>query len=108
METVLLHQPSSDRDRCRTFLFKGKNCIGSGKNEKSAPIAIGVKLRSQLETERADGERIGAELSELKQNFALVTEPSQKLAPDAATILSQLARQAQKIYRNAGVMLRKF
>jgi hypothetical protein len=26
----------------------------------------------------------------------------------AATILSQLARQAQKIYRNAGVMLRKF
>jgi ABC-type transporter Mla subunit MlaD len=51
---------------------------------------------------------IGAELSELKQNFAPAAEHSQKLTPDAATILSQLARQAQKIYRNAGVMLRKF
>jgi hypothetical protein len=48
------------------------------------------------------------ELSELKQNFAYATGHSQKLTPDAATILSQLARQAQKIYRNAGVMLRKF
>jgi hypothetical protein len=38
-------------------LFKGKNCIGFGKNEKSAPIAISVKLRSQLETERADRDR---------------------------------------------------
>jgi ABC-type transporter Mla subunit MlaD len=66
------------------------------------------ELWSQLETERADGERIGAELSELKQNFAYAAEHSQKLTPDAATILSQLARQAQKIYRNAGVMLRKF
>ncbi len=38
----------ADRDRCRTFLFKGENCIGSGKNEKSAPIVIGMELRSQL------------------------------------------------------------
>jgi hypothetical protein len=68
----------------------------------------GVEFGSQLETERADGERIGAELSELKQNFAYAAEHSQKLTPDAAAILSQLARQAQKIYRNAGVMLRKF
>ena len=76
--------------------------------KRKAPIAIGVKLPSQLETERADGEMIGAELSELKQNFAPAAEHSQKLTPDTATILSQLARQAQKIYRNAGVMLRKF
>jgi hypothetical protein len=73
-----------------------------------APIAIGVKLRSQLETERANRERIGAKLSELKQNFGPVAILSKKLTPDAATILSQLARQAPKIYRNAGVMLRKF
>ncbi len=76
--------------------------------KRKAPIAIGVKLRSQLKTERADGERIGAELSEVKQNFAYAADHSQKLTPDATTILSQLARQVQKIYRNAGVMLRKF
>jgi hypothetical protein len=62
----------------------------------------------QLETERADRERIKAKRSSLNRNSAPTAEPSQKLAPDAATILSQLARQAQKIYRNAGVMLRKF
>jgi hypothetical protein len=44
----------------------------------------------------------------LKQNFAPAATLPEKLTPDAATILSQLARQAQKIYRNAGVMLRKF
>jgi hypothetical protein len=43
-----------------------------------------------------------------KQNSAPAATLSEKLTPDAATILSQLARQAQKIYRNAGVMLRKF
>jgi uncharacterized protein (DUF3084 family) len=47
-----------------------------------------VELRSQLETKRADREKIGAELSELKQNFAYAAEHSQKLTPDAATILS--------------------
>jgi hypothetical protein len=35
-----------------------------------ALIAIGVKLRSQLETERADRERIEAKRSSLNQNFA--------------------------------------
>jgi uncharacterized membrane-anchored protein YhcB (DUF1043 family) len=44
----------------------------------------------------------------LQKNFAPAAELFQKLTPDAATILSQLARQAQKIYRNAGVMLKKF
>jgi hypothetical protein len=33
-----------DRDRCRTFWLKRKNCIGSGKNKKLAPIVIGVDL----------------------------------------------------------------
>jgi hypothetical protein len=55
-----------------------------------------ASLRSQLETERADGERIGAELSELKRNFAPVAEHSQKLTPDAATILSQLRAKRKK------------
>ena len=57
---------------------------------------MGVELRSQLDTERADREQIEAELSEGKENSAPVTEHSQKLAPDVAAILS-LARQAQKI-----------
>jgi hypothetical protein len=50
-----------------------------------------------FETERADRESFVPILSELKENFAPATELFQKLTPDAATILSQLARQAQKI-----------
>jgi hypothetical protein len=38
----------ADRDQWRTIWLKRKNCIGSGKNKKSAPIAIGVELRSRL------------------------------------------------------------
>jgi uncharacterized protein (DUF3084 family) len=55
-----------------------------------------MELRSQLETERADRENTEAELSELKQNSAVAATLLEKLTPDAATILSQLARQAQK------------
>jgi hypothetical protein len=44
----------------------------------------------------------------LKQNSVPAATLPEKSTPDVATILSQLARQAQKIYRNAGVMLRKF
>jgi hypothetical protein len=66
------------------------------------------ELRSQLETERTSRERIWAKLSELKQNFAYAATLSKKLTLDATTILNQLAHQAPKIYRNAGVMLRKF
>jgi hypothetical protein len=62
----------------------------------------------RFERERTDRERIEAKRSSLNQNPAPAATLSQKLVPDAATILSQLARQAQKIYRNAGVMLRKF
>jgi hypothetical protein len=64
--------------------------------KRKTPIAIGVKLRSQLETERVDRERIGAELLELKQNFAPAAEHSQKLTPDAATIFSQLRGRRKK------------
>jgi len=54
------------------------------------------ELRSQLETERADREEIKAELSELKQNSAPAATLSEKLTPDAATILSQLRARRKK------------
>jgi predicted RNase H-like nuclease (RuvC/YqgF family) len=55
------------------------------------------ELRSELEKERVSREEIEAELSKLKQNSAPAATLSGKLTPDAATILSKLARQAQKI-----------
>jgi hypothetical protein len=54
------------------------------------------ELRSQLETESADREKIEAKLSELKQNFAPAATLSEKLTPDAATILSQLRVKRKK------------
>jgi hypothetical protein len=54
------------------------------------------ELRSQLETERADREKIEAELSEPKQNSAPAATVSEKLTPDAATILSQLRARRKK------------
>jgi chromosome segregation ATPase len=54
------------------------------------------ELRSQLETERADREGIEAELSELKQISAPAATLSEKLTPDAATILSQLRARRKK------------
>jgi len=54
------------------------------------------ELRSQLETERADREEIEAELSELKQISAPAATLSEKLTPDAATILSQLRARRKK------------
>jgi hypothetical protein len=50
-----------------------------------------------FETELASRETIEAKQSSLKQNFVPAAEHSQKLTPDVATILNQLARQAQKI-----------
>ncbi|HYO05835.1 MAG TPA: hypothetical protein VER14_02490 [Phototrophicaceae bacterium] len=55
-----------------------------------------MELRSQLETERADREEIEAELCELKQNSAPAATVSEKLTPDAATILSQLQARRKK------------
>ncbi len=71
--------------------------LGNSRTEKASLKQELVELRSQLETERANRERIGAELSDLQKNSASVAELSQKLTSDATTILSQLARQAQKI-----------
>ncbi len=59
-------------------------------------------MRSQLEIERADRKEFEAELSKLKQNFAVVATLSEKLTLNAVTILSQLARQAQKIKNRFG------
>jgi ABC-type transporter Mla subunit MlaD len=55
-----------------------------------------TELRSQLETERADRQKIEAGLSKLKQNSAPAAAHSQKLTPDAATILSQLRARRKK------------
>jgi chromosome segregation ATPase len=54
------------------------------------------ELLSQLETEHADREEIEAELSALKQNSAPAATLSEKLTPDAATILSQLRARRKK------------
>jgi cell division protein FtsB len=54
------------------------------------------ELRSQLETERADREEIEAELFEVKQNSVPAATLSEKLTPDAATILSQLRARRKK------------
>ncbi|MEG4521154.1 MULTISPECIES: hypothetical protein [unclassified Microcoleus] len=50
-----------------------------------------AELRSQLATERADREEIEAQLSELKQNSAPVTN-----LPDAADLLNQLKAKRKK------------
>ena len=71
--------------------------LGNSRTEKALLKQELMELRSQLETERADWEETEAELFELKQNSAPAATVSEKLTPDAATILSQLARQAQKI-----------
>ena len=70
--------------------------LGNSENEKESLKQKVQELRSQLETERADREEIEAELSELKQNSAPAATLSQKLTPDAATILSQLRAKRKK------------
>jgi DNA repair exonuclease SbcCD ATPase subunit len=60
------------------------------------------ELRSQLETERTDREEIEVELSELKENFAPAATLSEKLTPDAATILSQLRTRRKKSIATLG------
>src|SRR4028118_288714 len=55
-----------------------------------------TSLRSQLAAERADRLEIEAELSKLKQNSAPAATLSEKLTPDAATILSQLRARRKK------------
>jgi uncharacterized protein (DUF3084 family) len=70
--------------------------LGNSATEKKSLKQEFVELRSQLETERADRKQIEAQLSELKQNSALAATLSEKLAPDATTILSQLRARRKK------------
>jgi len=77
--------------------------LAKQKQDYAAQLAISKQfnqqlqdLRSQLETERADREEIEAEPSELKQNSVPVARLSEKLIPDAATILSQLRASRKK------------
>jgi predicted nuclease with TOPRIM domain len=72
--------------------------LGNSESEKEFFRQQVQELRSQLETERASREEI--------TNLAPIAIGVE--FPNAVKILSQLSRQAQKIYRNAGVMLRKF
>jgi uncharacterized coiled-coil DUF342 family protein len=70
--------------------------LGNSESEKESLKQEVQELRSQLETERTSREEIDAELSELKQNSAPAATVSEKLTPDAATILSQLRTQRKK------------
>jgi ABC-type transporter Mla subunit MlaD len=70
--------------------------LGNSKSEKEFFRQELQELWSQLEAERADREEIGTELSELKQNSAPTARLSEKLTPDAATILSQLRARRKK------------
>jgi len=70
--------------------------LGNSRTEKVLLKQELMELRSQLETERASREEIEAELSELKQNSAYAATVSEKLTPDAATILSQLRAKRKK------------
>ena len=54
------------------------------------------ELRSQLEPERVEREEIEVQLSELNQNSVPAARLSEKLTPDAATILSQLRARRKK------------
>ena len=70
--------------------------LGNSESEKESLKQEVQELRSQLETKRADRGEIEAELSELKQNSAPAARISEKLTPDAATILSQLRAKRKK------------
>jgi hypothetical protein len=55
-----------------------------------------AELRSQLETERASREKIEAELSKKEKNSSPAVTLSEKLTPDAGTILSQFRAKRKK------------
>jgi len=82
-------------------IFKDKLAVAQAKNQRlhndlNSLQAQVAELRSQLETERASQEKIGAERSSLKENSAPAVEPSKKLTPDAARILSELRARRKK------------
>jgi len=82
-------------------IFKDKLAVAQAKNQRLQNElgnlqAQVTELRSQLETKRASRGEIEAELSELKQNSAPAATLSEKLTPDAATVLSQLRARRKK------------
>jgi len=82
-------------------IFKDKLAVAQAKNQRlhndlNSLQAQVAELRSQLETERAAREEIEAKRSSLKKNSAPTAEPSQKLTPDAAIILSELRAKRKK------------
>ena len=74
--------------------------LGNSESEKESLKQKVEELRSQLETERADREEIETKFSELKQISATAATLSEKLTPDAATILSQLRARRKKSKTN--------
>ena len=73
--------------------------LGNCASEKELLKQELVKLRSQLEIERADREEIEVQLSELKQDSAPAATLFEKLTPDVITIRIQLRarRKNQKL-----------
>ena len=88
-KVTILNQGNKIRELERGYSLK------SNPAERRLRLEIG-ELRAQLETERVDRSEIETELSELKQNSAPVATLSEKLTPDAATILSQLRAKRKK------------
>jgi|GEM_PF-2465261 chromosome segregation ATPase len=99
METVRfeVESPRGKLEAVRTENQRLYLELGNSESEKEFFRQEVQELRSQLETERASREEIEAKLSDLKKNPAPATTLSEKLAPGAATILSELARQTQQI-----------
>jgi uncharacterized protein (DUF3084 family) len=91
------HQPNSEvLPLIEAVRFENQRLhieLGNSESERESLKQKLVEVRSHLETERANRKQIEAQLSELMQNFASAATLSEKLTPDAATILSQLARQ---------------
>jgi chromosome segregation ATPase len=99
METVRfeVESPRGKLEAVRTENQRLYLELGNSESEKEFFRQEVQELRSQLETERASREEIEAKLSDLKKNPAPATTLSEKLAPGAATILSELARQTYRI-----------
>lgn len=88
-KATILNQGNKIRELERGYSLKPNPA------ERRLRLEIG-ELQAQLETERASREKIEVERSSLKQNFAPTAARSEKLAPDAATILSQLRARRKK------------
>ncbi len=88
-KATILNQGNKIRELERGYSLKPNPA------ERRLRLEIG-ELQAQLETERTSRENIEVERSSLKQNSASATILSERLAPDAATILSQLRARRKK------------